>query len=213
MLIAAQIDPVQNLNPAFDNTLLVLEAAGRRGHQIFYYTPDKLRTDHQGRVTANGHELALNLAADDFYALGKARLLDLSEADVVLLRQDPPVTMDYITTTYILEKLPPSTLVINHPKAVRDFPEKILPLHFPGLIPPTLITRDQEAMQEFHRAHGEIVIKPLYARQSQGVIRLKKNGDNLAAAAGPLLARYQTPLVCQRFLPEVQDGVKRLTLI
>jgi glutathione synthase len=178
--VAVQMDPIGGINIAADSTFRIMEEAQARGHELFYYTPDKL-SFRMGRILARGWPLTVRRIAGDHFTLGEETERDLSTQDVVWLRQDPPFDMGYITTTHLLEHLMPATLVVNDPFWVRNSPEKLLVLRFPELIPDTLIARDLAALRAFKREHGDVILKPLYGNGGAGVFRLDPNDRNLQA--------------------------------
>ncbi|NBO18365.1 MAG: glutathione synthase [Proteobacteria bacterium] len=210
--VALQMDPVGSLNPKGDSSLLIGREAQARGHALFTYTPDTLSWQN-GNLTARGHALKLREGLTDFYSLGPLEKLELAQFDVVLLRQDPPFDMAYITSTHLLEQLPPSTRVFNHPGNVRDLPEKLMPLLFREFMPPTLISHDIQEIEAFRAEHGEIIIKPLYGYGGRAVLHLKKDDDNLPALLEMHAATSREPLMAQRFLPEVKTQDRRIILI
>ena len=179
---------------------------------MFYYTPDKLVFD-EGRLLAAGADLTLRRVAGDHFTLGDARIADLSEFDVLWLRQDPPFDMNYITTTHLLERIHPGTLVVNDPKWVRNYPEKLLVLDFPDLTPPTMIARDLESLKAFKSRHGDIIVKPLYGNGGAGVFRLDENDRNLNSLWELFTSVSREPLIAQKFLPAVEKGDKRVLLV
>jgi glutathione synthase len=209
--VALQMDPMTAINPASDSTLLLGLEAQKRGHTLFHYTPDKL-TYNGGNITARGNKVTLYSDPKRFHAMGKDEILDLKTMDVVLLRQDPPFDMAYITTTHILEMLP-KTLVVNDPASVRDNPEKLFPTLFKKFAPPTLITADVSEIEKFRKTHKDIVIKPLYGHGGHGVFRIAPDDGNLGALLESMFEQSNTPCVVQKFLPEVKDKERRIILI
>ncbi len=207
-----QMDPIERINISGDSTFALMLEAQKRQHSIFYYTPDKLFM-RGGRVFAEGHELRVEDVHGAHFELGAAQTLALDELDVVHLRQDPPFDMAYITTTHILDRIHPKTLVVNDPVSVRNAPEKLFVTEFPELMPPTLITRSAERLKEFRKEFGDIVVKPLYGNGGAAVFRLRPEDTN----AGSLVELFQTvfrePFVVQRYLPEVRQGDKRIILV
>ncbi|MBJ3763368.1 glutathione synthase [Maribius pontilimi] len=210
--IAIQMDPIAPIDIDADSTFRIAEEAQVRGHRLFYYTPDKLSWQ-KGRVIAHAHDLTVRRERGDHFTLGDARDLDLSEMDVVWLRQDPPFDMGYITTTHLLGLLSPHAMVVNDPFWVRNFPEKLLVLQFPDLIPPTLIARDLATLHAFKAEHGDIVVKPLYGAGGAGVFRLRTDDGNLDSLHEMFSAMNSEPLIAQKFLPDVSAGDKRVILI
>lgn len=212
MKIAFQMDPIQSVDIDADSTFRLAEEAQTRGHELFYYGPDQLAYQ-EGRITARGHDMTVQRVAGAPAVLGEEREIDLSERDVVWLRQDPPFDMHYITSTHLLDRLGPETLVVNDPFWVRNFPEKLLVLDFPDLTPPTTIARDLETIRAFKRRHGDIILKPLYGNGGAGVFRLDENDRNLGALYELFTGFSREPLIVQKFLPEVRNGDKRVILV
>lgn len=210
--LAIQMDPVAGINPRSDSTLLLGIEACRRGYEVFYYTPERLTYTH-GKITARAHAITFFADPTRYYALGDALTLDLRTVDVVLLRQDPPFNMAYITTTHILEHLQPEVLVVNDPASVRKHPEKLFPLQWREFMPPTLVTADLAEIEEFRREHNDIIIKPLYGYGGRSVLRLKPGDENLATLMEMHLTTSNEPLMVQPFLPEVKTSDKRIVLI
>ncbi|SLN53192.1 Glutathione synthetase [Aquimixticola soesokkakensis] len=210
--IAIQMDPIGPINIDADSTFRIMEEAQARSHSLFYYTPDKLAFD-EGRVTARGWPVTVQRVKGDHYTAGAETVVDLSDFDVVWLRQDPPFDMGYITTTHILEHLMPETLVVNDPFWVRNSPEKLLVLRFPDLIPPTTIARDLATIRAFKEKHGDIILKPLYGNGGAGVFRLDPNDRNLASLHELFTGYSREPLIVQKFLPAVAAGDKRVILV
>ncbi|SIO40147.1 glutathione synthase [Rhodovulum sp. ES.010] len=210
--VAIQMDPIGAIDIEADTTFRIAEEAQARGHSLFYYTPDRLYWD-DGRVIARGWPLELRRVEGDHYTLGEEIAVDLGDYDVVWLRQDPPFDMGYITTTHLLELLRPETLVVNDPFWVRNFPEKLLVLKFPDLIPPTIIARDLATLRAFKERHGDIILKPLYGNGGAGVFRLGHSDRNLASLHELFLGISREPLIAQKFLPAVEKGDKRVILV
>jgi glutathione synthase len=210
--VAIQMDPVERVNIETDTTFLLMLEAQTRGHGLFIYAPDRLSLD-DGRVLARGRAANLRAVKGDHHSLGETEVRDLSEFDVVLMRQDPPFDMAYITATYFLEKLHPATLVVNNPAEVRNAPEKLFVTDFPGLQPPTLITADPEALNDFHARHGDMVLKPLYGGAGSGVVKLKAADPNLDALLELHAMIGREPVIAQKFIPAVSKGDKRILLV
>ena len=210
--IAIQMDHVRSLNIAGDTTFALSLEAQRRGHRLYHYTPDRL-TQADGRVFASIEEMQVRDVKGDHFTLGEPVRTDLSEMDVVLLRQDPPFDMNYITTTHILERIHPKTLVVNDPAWVRNSPEKIFVTEFPDLMPATLITRDPAEVAAFRKEHGDIIVKPLYGNGGAGIFHLKDDDRNLASLLEMFSQMFREPFIVQRYLPEVRKGDKRIILI
>ena len=210
--VAVQMDHVSRLNIRGDSTFALMLEAARRGHVLYHYTPDRLSL-RDGKVEARVEAVSVRDTEGDHYALGPAEAADLSTFDVVLLRQDPPFDMGYITTTHILERIHPATLVVNDPGHVRNAPEKLFVTEFPALTPPTLITRDRQEIVAFREAHGDIIVKPLYGNGGAGVFRIAGGDENLASLLEIFETVYREPFVIQRYLPAVRKGDKRIILV
>ena len=212
MKIAFQMDPIGPINIDADSTFRLAEEAQARGHELFYYTPDKLAYD-EGRVTARGWPLTVQRVVGDHAILGDEQTVNLAEFDVVWLRQDPPFDMFYITTTHLLDRLAPGTLVVNDPFWLRNFPEKLLILDFPDLMPPTTIARDLATIRAFKDRHGDVILKPLYGNGGAGVFLLREGDSNLSSLHEMFTGFSREPLIVQKFLPEVSAGDKRVILV
>ncbi|WP_432255478.1 glutathione synthase [Limimaricola sp. AA108-03] len=210
--VALQMDPIGSVNIDADTTFRIGEEAQARGHELFYYTPDRLAFQ-EGRVTARGWPLELRREKGNHYSLGEEREVDLSEMDVVWLRQDPPFDMGYITTTHLLDMIHPGTLVVNDPFWVRNYPEKLLVLNFPDLTPPTAIARDLATLRSFRDRHGDIILKPLYGNGGAGVFKLHSRDGNLASLHEMFSGINREPLIVQKYLPDVTKGDKRVLLV
>ena len=210
--VALQMDPIGAVNIDADSTFRLAEEAQARGHELFYYTPDKLAFQ-EGRVTARGRPITVQRVKGDHVRYGEEAEVDLSDFDVVWLRQDPPFDMGYITTTHLLDMIHPQTLVVNDPFWVRNYPEKLLVLRFSDLTPPTAIARDLATLRAFRARHGEIILKPLYGNGGAGVFRLAEGDGNLASLHELFSAINREPLIVQKFLPAVSQGDKRIILV
>ena len=210
--VAIQMDPVEGINIDTDTTFFLMLEAQTRGHGLWVYTPDKLSLE-DGAVRARGRPLNLRAVKGDHHSVGGTEVRDMSEFDVVLMRQDPPFDMAYITATHFLERIHPATLVVNNPFEVRNAPEKLFVTGFPGLQPPTLITSDADALHDFHARHGDMVLKPLYGGGGSGVVRLKADDPNLDALLElhAMIGREQ--VIAQKFVPAVSKGDKRVILV
>jgi glutathione synthase len=210
--VAIQMDPVEGINIDTDTTFFLMMEAQARGHSLWVYTPDKISMD-EGLVRARGRSLSVQPVKGDHHRLGDWEVRDLSEMDVVLMRQDPPFDMAYITATHFLEAIHPKTLVVNNPAEVRNAPEKLFVTGFPGVQPPTLITSDVEAIYDFRDRHGDMVLKPLYGGGGSGVVRLKPDDPNLDALLElhAMIGREQ--VIAQKFIPAVSKGDKRVILV
>ncbi len=210
--VALQMDPIDPVDINADSSFRIAEEAQARGHELFYYTPDKLAYQ-QGRVTAKGWPLEVRREVGNHFTLGDFQEIDLSTQDVVWLRQDPPFDMGYITTTHILDMIHPKTLVVNDPTWVRNYPEKLLVLQFPDLTPPTTIARDLDTLKAFKEEHGDIILKPLYGNGGAGVFRLGPDDKNMTSLHELFSGINREPLIAQKFLPDVSKGDKRVILI
>ncbi|WP_297323328.1 glutathione synthase [uncultured Bartonella sp.] len=212
MKIAIQMDHISTIHIKGDTTFALALEAQRRGHQLFHYTPDRLSM-YNGKVIARMETLRVRDEEDDYYTLGETVRTPLEVMDVVLLRQDPPFDMNYITTTHLLERIGGKTLVVNDPNWVRNSPEKIFVTEFPDLMPDTLITRDINEVNAFRAEFGDIIIKPLYGNGGAGVFLLKKDDRNLTSLLEMFNVLYPEPFIVQRYLEEVRRGDKRIILI
>ncbi len=210
--VAIQMDPIALIDIDADSTFRIALEAQERGHELFYYTPDKLAWQ-DGRVTARGWPLQVRAVRGDHFRLGDETTIDLADWDVVWLRQDPPFDMGYITTTHLLELVTPGTLVVNDPFWVRNYPEKLLVLRFPDLIPPTTIARDLDVIRAFKDRHRDIILKPLYGNGGAGVFRLGPEDRNLSSLHELFTGINHEPLIAQKFLPDVSAGDKRIILV
>jgi len=210
--VAFQMDPIGAIDIDADSTFRIAEEAQARGLSLFCYTPDHL-SYQEGRVMARGQDLTVRREQGNHATLGEMRELDLSEMDVVWLRQDPPFDMGYITTTHILDRIHPGTLVVNDPFWVRNYPEKLLVLDFPDLTPPTAIARDLATLRAFRDRHGDIILKPLYGNGGAGVFKLQAEDGNLASLHEMFTSISREPLIVQKFLPAVSRGDKRVILV
>lgn len=210
--VAFQMDPIDRVNIDADSSFRLAEEAQARGHELFFYTPEKLAYQ-EGRVTARGWPLEVRRVKGDHFSLGAYTEVDLAEWDVIWLRQDPPFDMGYITTTHMLDRLHPATLVVNDPFWVRNYPEKLLVLDFPDLTPPTTVARDLDTLKAFKARHGDIILKPLYGNGGAGVFRLTPEDRNLNSLHELFAAINREPLIAQKFLPDVSAGDKRIILV
>jgi glutathione synthase len=210
--VAVQMDPIEGINIHSDTTFLMMETAQARGHALWLYTPDKLALE-DGRALARGRPLSLRRELGNHFTAGDWERRDLGEFDVVLMRQDPPFDMAYITATHILERIHPATLVVNNPAEVRNAPEKLFVTTFEGVQPPTLITSDIDAIYDFRARHGDMVLKPLYGGGGSGVARLKADDPNLDALIELHTMIGREPVIAQKFIPAVSKGDKRILLV
>src|SRR5579872_6198411 len=199
LTVAIQMDPIDRIDIAGDSTFAMALEAQSRGHALVYYGPRDL-TFREGKVTAHVRSLAVRSVRGDHFTLGEPHVFDLSRADVVLMRQDPPFDMAYITATHILEHIHPKTLVVNDPVSVRNAPEKLLVTHFSHLMPPTLITADPAQVKAFRQKHGDIIVKPLFGNGGAGVFHLRPDDSNLNALLEMFTERSREPVMVQRYL-------------
>jgi glutathione synthase len=210
--VAVQMDPIERINIRGDSTFALLLEAQARGHSLAYYTPDRLVL-RDGKVSATVEPLEVRDSAGNHFTLGEPRHVALATFDVILLRQDPPFDLAYISTTHMLERLQPGTLVINDPSHVRNAPEKVFVTEFPELMPPTLITRDLTAIKAFRAEQGDIVMKPLYGKGGEAVFRVGREDLNFGSLYDLFATMLHEPWVVQKFLPAVREGDKRIILV
>jgi glutathione synthase len=212
LTVAVQMDPIAQIKIKGDSTFALLLEASARGHELLFYTPDSLAM-RDGIVSARMQPLQVRDVEGDHFTLGEAVMRALDTVDVVLMRQDPPFDMSYITATHMLERVHPKTLVVNDPAHVRNAPEKIMVTLFPDLMPPTLITRDRPMIEEFRKEHGAVVMKPLYGNGGAGIFKVGPDDPNFGPLFDMFAAVSREPWVIQRFLPQVVDGDKRIILV
>ena len=211
--VAVQMDPLERINISGDSTFALMLSAQERGHKLYHYLAEDL-TWQDGRLYGGVREVSVQPVAGDHFRLGAFAILDLGrDVDVVLMRQDPPFDLGYITATHLLERIQDETLVVNDPAAVRNAPEKVWVLDFAQYMPPTMVTRSLGAARHFAAEHGEIVIKPLHGNAGKAVFKVGRDGANLAPLMELFNATYREPHVLQTFLPEVMDGDKRIILV
>ena len=210
--VAVQMDPIAAINIRGDSTFALMLEAQARGHSLFYYEPKTLAL-RDGRLLANGHDVSVRDEPGHHATLRPPRDVELSSFDVVLMRQDPPFDMNYITITHLLEYIHPTTLVVNDPAEVRNAPEKLYVLRYGKFMPPTLITRDVMAVRNFRDEHGDVILKPLYGNGGAGVFRLAHGDENFAALVELFTQAFREPFIAQRYLPEVKKGDKRIILV
>lgn len=211
--IAVQMDPMEGINIAGDSTFAIMLGAQKRGYRLYHYLASDLSYD-QGRVRARVRPVEVRNKTGDHFTYGYWQMLDLEEdVDVVLMRQDPPFDLSYITATHLLERVQESTLVVNDPASVRNAPEKLFVLDYAQFMPPTLITRSLEETRAFHAAHGEIVVKPLYGNAGSAVFFVGRDDKNLAALSELFNHVWVEPYMVQAFLPDVSAGDKRIVLV
>jgi glutathione synthase len=212
LTVAIQMDPIEKIDIAGDSTFALALEAQARGHGLLYYGPRDL-TFREGKVTARVKPLNVRAVKGDHFALGEGFVYDLSAADVVLMRQDPPFDMAYISASHILERIHPKTLVVNDPREVRNAPEKLFVTEFEDFIPPTLITSDRDEIRAFRDHHREVILKPLYGNGGAGVFRIGPEDENLGSLLEMFTQFYREPVIVQRYLPEVRQGDKRIILV
>ena len=212
LTVAIQMDPIETVKIAADSTFALALEAQARGHTLFYYGPRQLAF-RDGVVSAPLYPLTVRPTAGDHFTLGEPARTDLSTLDVILMRQDPPFDMGYITATHFLERLHPKTLVVNDPKEVRNAPEKLFVTQFPELMPPTLITEDASEIRAFRAEHKDIILKPLFGNGGAGVFRVQPGDENLASLLEMFASFYREPIMVQRYLPAVRKGDKRIILV
>ncbi|APY13822.1 glutathione synthase [Brucella sp. 6810] len=210
--VAVQMDHISTVNITGDTTFALSLEAQKRGHELFHYTPDRLSM-RDGVVSARVEKMEVRDVKGDHYTLGEPVRRDLTEMDVILLRQDPPFDMNYITTTHLLERIHPKTLVVNDPAWVRNSPEKIFVTEFPDLMPETLITKDPQEVMDFRREFGDIILKPLYGNGGAGVFHLADGDRNLTSLLEMFGQLFREPFIAQRYLKDVRAGDKRIILI
>ncbi|MDY8108040.1 glutathione synthase [Fulvimarina sp. 2208YS6-2-32] len=210
--VAVQMDHVSSISIRGDSTFAIGIEAQRRGYELWHYTPDRLSM-RGATVTARAEKMELRESEGDHFTLRATETIDLAEMDVVLLRQDPPFDMAYITSTHMLERVHPGTLVVNDPASVRNAPEKIFVTEFPDLMPETLITRDPEAVKAFRAEFGEMIMKPLYGNGGAGVFHVTRDDKNLSSFVEMFGQLSREPFICQRYLPDVRQGDKRIILV
>jgi glutathione synthase len=213
LTVAVQMDPLAGINIAGDSTFALMLSAQARGHRLFHYTADALNYA-AGRVWAQAHPVTVQRVVGDHFRFGEPVSLDVGEdADVVLMRQDPPFDLGYITATHLLERISDRTLVVNDPASVRNAPEKVFVLDYPQFMPPTLVTRSLDEARAFLAEHGEIVVKPLHGNGGKAIFRVGSDGANLSALVEVFNATWREPHMVQAFLPAVAAGDKRIVLV
>ncbi len=211
-LVAIQMDPIDTIDIDADSTFVLALEAQERNHSLYHYLPQDLVLNH-GRILAGARPLQVRHEKGNHFSLGQQEWIDLTLADVVLMRQDPPFDMAYITATHLLEHIHPQTLVVNDPVHVRNAPEKLFVTHFPKLMPPTLITSNSEQIMEFRDEHQDLIIKPLFGNGGAGVFHIGPNDENLNALLEMFTELYREPIIIQRYEPAVREGDKRIILI
>ncbi len=212
LAVAIQMDPIESIDIDADSSFALALEAQKRGHGMFHYLPRDLSLK-DGRVVARARRLAVRREAGNHFTLGDPEMIDLKGVDVVLMRQDPPFDMSYITATHLLEHVHPGTLVVNDPVHVRNAPEKLFVTHFAELMPPTLITTDRTEIVAFRAEHEDIIVKPLFGNGGAGVFHIAPGNENLTALLELFTELYREPIIVQRYMPEVRAGDKRIILI
>lgn len=211
--IAIQMDFVEDININKDSTFVLGLEAQKRGYSLYYYRAPDLRLEN-GHVSAKAYPVEFRREQGNHYTLGDALVIDLAkDVDIILMRQDPPFDMGYITATHILDHVKDKTLVLNDPSEVRNAPEKLLVTHFPDLAPPTLISSDREGLLEFYKKHGNIILKPLYGKGGEQVFHIDEKGSNLNALLEMFETFHHEPIIAQKYIPEAKNGDKRIILI
>ena len=210
--IAVQMDPLHSIDITGDSTFALMLEAQARGHKLWHYEVPHMWLDG-ARLKARVKPVAVQATPGAHYEFGTETIVDLSDMDVVLMRQDPPFDMAYITATHMLEHIHPKTLVVNNPVSVRNAPEKLLVMHFPALMPPTLVSWDREAIRAFRALHKDIIVKPLFGNGGIGVFRIKPDDENLGSLLDMFFAASREPLMVQRYEPAVRLGDKRIILV
>ena len=210
--IAVQMDPLHGIDITGDSTFALMLEAQRRGHQLWHYEVRHMWLDGAS-LKARVQPVTVKNEQGAHYTFGPEQTVHLQDMDVVLMRQDPPFDMAYITATHLLEHVHPKTLVVNNPAAVRNAPEKLLVTHFRELMPPTLIAWDRDVIRNFRKLHGDIIVKPLFGNGGIGVFRIKPDDENLGALLDMHFTASREPLMVQRYEPAVRAGDKRIILI
>jgi len=212
LVVAIQMDPMESINIDADSTFVLALEAQARGHTLYHYTPRHLSL-LEGRLTAKMRRLEVRREHGRHHTYGPFQTVELASLDIILMRQDPPFDMAYITATHLLEHVQDKVLVVNDPVSVRNAPEKLVATHFPELMPPTLVTSDRDEILAFRARHGDIILKPLFGNGGAGVFRLKPDDENLNSLLELFTLLYREPIMVQRYLPAVRQGDKRIVLI
>ncbi len=210
--VAIQMDPMDGIDINGDSTFVLALEAQKRGFGLFHYLPNRLSL-RDGRVIAKANPMEVRREAGNYFSFGETQEVDLSSMDVVLMRQDPPFDMAYITATHILEHITESTLVVNDPVSVRNAPEKLFVTHFEGVMPPTLITSDPDEIKAFRAEQKDIIIKPLYGNGGAGVFHLPPGDENLGSLVEMFTENFREPMIVQKYLSAVREGDKRIILV
>jgi glutathione synthase len=212
--VAVQMDPLETINIVGDSSFALMLKAQERGHEVFHYDVGSLTLDADDRLIAHARPVKVQPVAGDHFSVGESRRIDLGrDVDVVLMRQDPPFDMGYITATHLLERIERETLVVNNPRSVRNAPEKVLVLDYREFMPPTLVTRSVDEVRAFQRRHGAVVVKPIHGNGGKAIFRIPESGDNLSALFEVFNQTWPEPHMVQPFLPEVAEGDKRIVLV
>jgi glutathione synthase len=212
LAVAIQMDPIETIDIGGDSTFAMALEAQARGHRLWHYLPRALSL-RDGRLTAKARPLTVQAVRGNHFSFAEWETVDLGAVDVILMRQDPPFDMGYITATHLLEHVADRVLVVNDPREVRNAPEKLLVTHYPELMPPTLITSDRDEIRAFRREHGDIIVKPLYGNGGAGVFRIRPDDENLVSLLEVYERMYREPIMIQRYLPEIRQGDKRIILV
>jgi glutathione synthase len=212
LAVAIQMDPVETIDIDADSTFVLMLEAQARGHSLHYYLPNAL-SFRDGTLTARARALEVRREKGNHASVGDLQTIDIAAMDVVLMRQDPPFDMAYITATHLLEHVHPETLVVNDPAEVRNAPEKLFVTHFDGLLPPTLITSDHDAIVAFRAEHEDIILKPLFGNGGAGVFHVAPGDENFSTMLEMFTELYREPIIAQRYLPEIRAGDKRIILV
>ncbi|MDA9230345.1 glutathione synthase [Alphaproteobacteria bacterium] len=210
--VALQMDPISGIDIRGDTSFALALEAQRRGHELTYYEPNRLAL-RDGDVHAAIQPLRVADIVGAHFELGEARTTNLLDLDVILMRQDPPFDMNYISATHFLERVHPHTLVVNDPASVRNAPEKIFPVEFAGLLPPTLMTRDRQALTEFRAEFGDVILKPVFGNGGAGIFRVRAQDENFGSLLDMFLTSSREPVIAQQYLPDVRAGDKRVILV
>jgi glutathione synthase len=212
LAVAIQMDPVETIDIDADSSFVLMLEAQARGHSLYYYLPNAL-SFKDGMLSARAQKLEVRREKGNHYTVGALETIDLAAMDVVLMRQDPPFDMAYITATHLLEHIHPATLVVNDPEHVRNAPEKLFVTHFDGLLPPTLITSDHDAILAFRAEHKDIILKPLFGNGGAGVFHVTPEDENFSTMLELFTELYREPVIAQKYLPEIRQGDKRIILV
>ena len=212
--VAVQMDPLESINIAGDSSFALMLSAQARGHEVFHYDAGDLTLDAADRLVAKARPVRVQREPGSHFSAGESQRLDLGrDVDVVLMRQDPPFHMGYITATHLLERIESETLVVNNPRSVRNAPEKVMVLDYREFMPPTLVTRSIDEVRAFQRQHGSVVVKPIHGNGGKAIFRVPAEGDNLSALFEVFNQTWPEPHMVQPFLPEVAEGDKRIVLV